>query len=1065
MRRFLGALAVVLGLTILAPQAGQASFTDIVLVSSATNSVNAATTLTVNGVVVNGNGRELLIGISLAANVTVNSVFYNPGSGNVAVPLLVSLNSPNNTERGLIYGLANPAISAAGTVTVNLSGASDIVMGAVCYANVGSVATASSNGNTNAPSLATGAGSRQAIFANLAQDNSATTAAPTANFNTIWDITTTGGSGGGTENAIGGDQPGALSGTVSWTLTATRQWSITAVVMTATAGFPTVARYRHAAAVAGADRVRVTWSTSFEQDNIGFRVFKEDASGRHQVSRDVIAGSALFITGRKLPRGRTYAFDDMGPPDTSASYYIEDVDTHGKKTAYGPIGVQAGPLATAGGAPLTPPPLSSLSRTSKRKTRGHAALAAKRGRGPLAVQQDIAGHAALKISVSAPGWYRVTGAELAAAGLPADANPKKLALTNGGQPVAFTVRGGAGKALAPTDAIEFFGTGQDTSWTDSEVYWLTWHDGSGARVNTVRAAGNGRSTATGYPFRVVRHDRSFYAATVHNGEADNFFGPLLLGDPVTQALDTPHPDFGAGGTATLTVSLMGFSDQHAVTVTLNGNLAGVVSWSGLALGQASFPVPVSWLVVGTNTVALNGATGDDISGVDFVQLDYQHAYTADTGELYCTAQGGAPQVIRGFSNNAVRLVDVTDPGNARELDATIQADGSAFALAFTPPGSGTRTLIAFTDDSAATVGGVTANRPSAWNAAGNAGRLVILTHRDFAAAMEPLRARRAGQLGSAAIVDVEDVYDEFNFGAKSPYAIRDFVRAAAGWRTPPRYVLLVGDATFNPRLYAQEWFDGAMDFDFLPTKIVDTDALEVASDDWFTDADGDGVADVPIGRLPVRTADEAAAAVSKILAYEDGAADPAWTRSAALVSDATDGATDFFGHAALAGAALPAGWTTQRIACGVEGYGAARQDLLTALNGNSGLVVFYGHASQDQWCEPGIMFTSDAAGLAAGYRAPVMLSMCCLAGLFDDIFVECIAKDFVKAPGGPVAVWASTGFCNPEPQAALGQGFVHSAAGLGQTLGEAAIAAKRSITDHDARVTWTLFGDPSQHLR
>ena len=46
------------------------------------------------------------------------------------------------------------------------------------------------------------------------------------------------------------------------------------------------------------------------------------------------------------------------------------------------------------------------------------------------------------------------------------------------------------------------------------------------------------------------------------------------------------------------------------------------------------------------------------------------------------------------------------------------------------------------------------------------------------------------------LADLQDVYDERGFGDKSPEAVRAFIQAArAGWRVPPRFVLLVGDAT------------------------------------------------------------------------------------------------------------------------------------------------------------------------------------------------------------------------------------------------------------------------------
>ena len=66
---------------------------------------------------------------------------------------------------------------------------------------------------------------------------------------------------------------------------------------------------------------------------------------------------------------------------------------------------------------------------------------------------------------------------------------------------------------------------------------------------------------------------------------------------------------------------------------------------------------------------------------------------------------------------------------------------------------------------------------------------------------------------------------------------------------PPRFALLVGGASADARNFL-----GLGELDFVPTKLVDTVFLETASDDWFVDADGDGLPAIAVGRLPVRTA-------------------------------------------------------------------------------------------------------------------------------------------------------------------------------------------------------------------
>src|SRR5205085_1141966 len=165
------------------------------------------------------------------------------------------------------------------------------------------------------------------------------------------------------------------------------------------------------------------------------------------------------------------------------------------------------------------------------------------------------------------------------------------------------------------------------------------------------------------------------------------------------------------------------------------------------------------------------------------------------------------------------------------------------------------------------VAAATANQPSSLRTPSEGADFVILSHRDFLDRARPLAALRQAEGLSVAIVDVEDVFDEFSFGVKSPQAIKDFLGfARSSWQKAPRFVLLVGDASLDPKNYL-----GLGDSDLVPTKLIDTASMETASDGWLADLDGDGIEDLAVGRLPVRTAAEAEAAVSKIINYEQSA--------------------------------------------------------------------------------------------------------------------------------------------------------------------------------------------------
>ena len=91
-------------------------------------------------------------------------------------------------------------------------------------------------------------------------------------------------------------------------------------------------------------------------------------------------------------------------------------------------------------------------------------------------------------------------------------------------------------------------------------------------------------------------------------------------------------------------------------------------------------------------------------------------------------------------------------------------------------------------------------------------------------------------------------------------------------------------------------------------------SLETASDDWFVDFNNDGLPTIPVGRIPVRTAEETALVVSKIIAYEN--AEPGhWADQVLAVADKME-EEDFFDFeraSTQVETLLPESMTVQRI--------------------------------------------------------------------------------------------------------------------------------------------------------
>lgn len=366
------------------------------------------------------------------------------------------------------------------------------------------------------------------------------------------------------------------------------------------------------------------------------------------------------------------------------------------------------------------------------------------------------------------------------------------------------------------------------------------------------------------------------------------------------------------------------------------------------------------------------------------------------------------------------------------------------------------------DDQARQVAAITSNRPSDLRSGEHAADLVIVTHRDFLESVKPLQSLRESQGLRVAVVDVEDVYDEFNYGDKSPQAIKDFLAfAKANWRTAPRFALFVGDASLDPKNHL-----GRGDSDFVPTRLIDTLLMETASDEWLADFDGDGLAEMALGRLPVRTAGEASRIINKIVSYESAPR----TRDILLVSDLNDG-IDFQSERDEVRTLVPADVKVALIDRCTLGTTAAKSQLIESLNRGPGIVSYFGHGNVDQW-RGGLLTSADAGALANGEMLPVVFAITCLNGYFQDPALESLAESLLKAErGGAVAVWASSGMCDAGPQSLMDQEmfraiFAGNGSGEGAlTLGEAVMRVKNSVKDSDVRLTYILFGDPTSRVK
>ncbi|MGB8832158.1 MAG: C25 family cysteine peptidase [Candidatus Sulfotelmatobacter sp.] len=833
----------------------------------------------------------------------------------------------------------------------------------------------------------------------------------------------------------------------------------------------------------GTDRVVLQWRTGGEAHNLGFNVYREQNGQRVQLNASLIAGSALLMSGA-LPKhsGKTYAWIDSSPNAGGGSYWLEDVDVNGTHILHGPVAAlsAAEPAfgdQSASTASLTLNQLNQSQVPSSAAAQSHAFEHTPQYSAPTLAQRqkqfELAAHPGIKISVDHEGWYCVAQPKLISAGLDPDVDPALLHLYAEAieQPVQITGAAAGPGGFGSQATICFHGTGIDTQYSGNRIYWLAAEATPGERIQQLPISVGSNQPPVSFPFSIEISPKATYFPALITTDGNNFFGPLVSPAPVDETLEVRHLDTASTEAANLDVVLQGIilAFPHDVTVALNGTSLGDLTFTGQAKGKFHIEIPPGLLQEGANTVTLTAQDGEyDTSLVQSIRLRYPHTYAAESDKLRFTARAGDEVNVSGFTSASISVLDITDPQQPVELTSktTSTSNTGGYAVEVQVPWSTTNstrhTLLALGNDRVSSPLALYKNHPSQWHRAQVGSELVIISHQAFMNALGPILKAHAEEGISSASIAVDDLYDEFTFGQRSPFAIRDFLQTAAkNWHTPPKYLLLNGRASFDPRNYL-----GLGYLDLVPTKIVPTPNLMTASDDWFSDFNDSGMPTIATGRLPVGSLAQTQLLAEKIGTYENKSTGGAWTSQALMVADVND-TENFTQDSLTAQAQLPSTVQATDVFASAMSVPDARQAILNAINSGQLLVNYAGHGSEDEWSGDDLFDNSSVPSLTNGNSLPVFLIMDCLNGFFQDVYEDTLAVNLILAPnGGAVAVLASSGLNQSPPQTTLDKLVVANAIGhSNSTLGDAILKAKAGITDLSVRRTYNLLGDPVMRIK
>ena len=736
--------------------------------------------------------------------------------------------------------------------------------------------------------------------------------------------------------------------------------------------------------------------------------------------------------------------------------------------------------------------------------------------------------------------YAVARSALEAAGLPADADPETFRLIENGVEIPI--------AVDDSDQIRFIGQrnrGTDELWayngdvsaqssdqrslfTDTTYYWLTWGGANGQRYQPGTPPSSPTTRSTVRDRVHLEEDRRFYLGRPFESE-----NPLYLSGEgyywrEFRHSTTDRQEFDT----TLPVGrrLSSSAESLELRVQLNSSSAschrvelfaeilqsgspsfvqfGDVEWRGYdeRVLTATIPqnqIPASGLrvrVESSNGSFSDSSCPDPTRNPNYVLLDYITAEYTRTLTATGNAQTFQPPStdattfeLNGYSSGPVRVFHPTSGQTW-----SVPVSGGTTSFSDTPPAT-TGAYYATAQGAEQTPAAVLPDTPSNWSDPSvNGADYVILTTASLRPSADQLAEYRRMHNGfEVAVVEVQNVYDEFDYGRPTPVAIRRFVRTTQSWTGgAPRFLTIWGDAQYP--IYTDDEIT-----DRRPSWSVNSFGFP-PSDGWFA-MQQDGPSDwselLAVGRIPIRTNEQGETFLDKLTTYEAAPRDR-WQQRMLLLAGGTSSFeqqqlqtySNRWGERATRRSTpqgdtlYPAGMDSIRYYKSInDPLDVSFQDSLAKdLREGVGWLNYFGHSAAQTW----EIVTDPPSQFGNAGRLPMVVSLGCRTGSFaggryevrsapslgEQLVVGSVDASGAVEPGaenGSIAHWGSSALGNLRPSAILNDALIDRVfrdtthvIGLAIQQAKADIASQYASSRTYVRhlLQYGLLGDPATKL-
>ncbi|WP_163717173.1 type IX secretion system sortase PorU [Mangrovibacterium lignilyticum] len=365
--------------------------------------------------------------------------------------------------------------------------------------------------------------------------------------------------------------------------------------------------------------------------------------------------------------------------------------------------------------------------------------------------------------------------------------------------------------------------------------------------------------------------------------------------------------------------------------------------------------------------------------------------------------------------------------------------------------------------------------------------MIIISHPDFLSSAEELASFHfeKDQM-QIAIVEPEQIYNEFSSGMPDVAGIRNFLRFCYNKSTDEsgrlKYVLFLGDGSYDNKNILGEGLN------FIPTYQSENSLLPTASfvsDDFFVlldpeEGEYNGLIDLGVGRIPAKTEEEAQVVINKIKNYVSSAALGEWRNVICFIADDEDSNA----HVSQADRLATIVNTDMQAVATSKIYfdafteqstpaGDQYPEVTTAINSRvkDGVLVlnYTGHANETALAAEKVLGVQDIDEWTNYNKLPVFVTATCEFSRFDGEEQSGGEHILFNPNGGGVALFSTTRVVYSNPNFVLNsefynQLFKRDADGNYLRMGDVMKQTKNAVSTGINKRNFMFLGDPALRL-